>query len=76
MNKNPMSNEDMVRLENLSSASIECRNEKLLNALGFDKRLLYRYVQFYQTYPEIVGIATSQSGEYATIDKNRKDLTW
>lgn len=28
---------------------------------GFDKRSLYRYVQFYQSYPEIVGIMTSQS---------------
>ncbi len=25
---------------------------------GFDKRSLYRYVQFYQTYPEIVGTLT------------------
>ncbi len=28
---------------------------------GFDKRSLYRYVQFYQTYPEIVGTPTPQS---------------
>ncbi len=30
---------------------------------GFDKRSLYRYVQFYQSYPEIVGIMTSQSDD-------------
>ena len=28
---------------------------------GFDKRSLYRYVQFYQMYPEIVGTVTPQS---------------
>ncbi len=27
----------------------------------FDKRSLYRYVQFYQMYPEIVGTVTPQS---------------
>lgn len=59
---------------------------------GFDKRSLYRYVQFYHTYPEIVGTLTPQSnigdnsgivetltpqsGERATIVKGRSILTW
>lgn len=59
---------------------------------GFDKRSLYRYVQFYQSYPEIVGIMTPQSqdientgivgitppqsGEHAMIVKGRRTLTW
>lgn len=43
---------------------------------GFDKRSLYRYVQFYQSYPEIVGIMTPQSGEHAMIVKGRRILTW
>ena len=59
---------------------------------GFDKRSLYRYVQFYHTYPEIVGTLTPQSnigdnygivetltpqsGECATIVKGRSILTW
>jgi hypothetical protein len=59
---------------------------------GFDKRSLYRYVQFYQSYPEIVGIitpqssnienfgivgsASPQSGEHAMIVNGRRILTW
>lgn len=59
---------------------------------GFDKRSLYRYVQFYQSYPEIVGLMTSQSDdlensgivgtstpqsrEHAMIVKGRRILTW
>ena len=43
---------------------------------GFDKRSLYRYVQFYQSYPEIVGIITPQSREHAMIVKGRRILTW
>lgn len=59
---------------------------------GFDKRSLYRYVQFYHTYPKIVGTLTPQSnigdnsgivetltpqsGECATIVKGRRILTW
>ena len=43
---------------------------------GFDKRSLYRYVQFYQSYPEIVGMTTPQSGEHAMIAKGRRILTW
>lgn len=31
---------------------------------GFDMRSLYRYVQFYQSYPEIVGILTSQADDF------------
>ncbi len=43
---------------------------------GFDKRSLYRYVQFYQSYPEIVGSASPQSGEHAMIVKGKRILTW
>ncbi|MCR5344887.1 MAG: DUF1016 N-terminal domain-containing protein [Lachnospiraceae bacterium] len=43
---------------------------------GFDKRSLYRYVQFYHNYPEIVGTSPSQSGEHAMIVKGRRILTW
>ena len=39
---------------------------------GFDKRSLYRYVQFYQMYPEIVGTVTPQSGQYSIFIENRR----
>lgn len=91
-----------ISTENMSGTRAERYGEHIISELseeltrkygkGFDKRSLYRYVQFYQTYPEIVGIVppqsdsslkteivgtvTPQSSEYATIDKNRKILTW
>lgn len=59
---------------------------------GFDKRSLYRYVQFYQMYPEIVGTVTPQSrfsdkkenvgavtpqsGQYSIFIENRRFLSW
>ena len=87
-------NMDGTRAERYGEHIIPELSEELTRKYGkgFDKRSLYRYVQFYQTYPEIVGTvppqsdsslkteivgtATPQSGEYATIDKNRKILTW
>lgn len=39
---------------------------------GFDKRSLYRYVQFYQSYSEIVGILTPQSSEHDFSKKSRR----
>nr|WP_294213872.1 DUF1016 N-terminal domain-containing protein [Pseudobutyrivibrio sp.] len=75
-----------ISTENMSGTRAERYGEHIISELseeltrkygkGFDKRSLYRYVQFYQTYPEIVGTVTPQSSEYATIDKNRKILTW
>ena len=87
-------NMDGTRAERYGEHIIPELSEELTRKYGkgFDKRSLYRYVQFYQTYPEIVGTVTPQSdsslkteivgtttpqsGEYATIDKNRKILTW
>lgn len=87
-------NMDGTRAERYGEHIIPELSEELTRKYGkgFDKRSLYRYVQFYQTYleivgtvtpqsdsslkTEIVGTATPQSGEYATIDKNRKILTW
>ncbi len=40
MNKNPMSNEDMVKLENLSSASIERKKREAIKCFGIS---MYRY---------------------------------
>ena len=34
---------------------------------GFDRTSLYRYVKFYQMYPEIVATLTQQSSENANI---------
>ena len=87
-------NMDGTRAERYGEHIIPELSEELTRKYGkgFDKRSLYRYVQFYQTYPEIVGTVTPQSdsslkteivgtttpqsGEYATIDKNRKILKW
>ena len=42
---------------------------------GFDKRSLYRYVQFYQQYPKIMG-STSPQSEIITNNNHRRLLTW
>lgn len=68
-----------IATENMDGTRAERYGEKIIAGLseeltqkygkGFDKRSLYRYVQFYQQYPEIMGSLTPQSvfGEYRQI---------
>ena len=91
-----------ISRENMNGSRNERYGEGIISKLseeltqkygkGFDKRSLYRYVQFYQTYPEIVGTLTPQSdsvfnskvmgtltpqfSESAIINKDRRILTW
>ena len=50
------------RSERYGAGIIEELAKKLTNLYGsgFDKRALYRYVKFYQLYPEIVGTVSPQ----------------
>ena len=56
-------NMDGNRSERYGAGIIEELADKLTNLYGkgFDKRALYRYVKFYQLYPEIVGTVSPQS---------------
>jgi hypothetical protein len=91
-----------ISTTNMVGTRSERYGEKILSKLskeltqkygkGFDKRSLYRYVQFYKEYPKIVGtltpksnnsidskilkVSTSQSSECASIAKGRRILTW
>ena len=51
------------RAERYGSGIIAELSEQLtkIYGKGFDKRSLYRYVQFYSEYPEIVGSLSPQS---------------
>lgn len=89
-----MNNMDGTRSERYGEGIIEKLSEELTGKYGkgFDKRSLYRYVQFYQMYPEIVGTVTPQSrlsdkkenvgavtpqsGQYSIFIENRRFLSW
>lgn len=89
-----MNNMDGTRSERYGEGIIEKLSEELTGKYGkgFDKRSLYRYVQFYQMYPEIVGTvtpqsrlsdkkenvgtATPQSGQYSIFIEDRRFLSW
>lgn len=67
-----------ISRENMSGTRSERYGEGIISELadeltqkygkGFDKRSLYRYVQFYQSYPKIVGIITPQSSDIETFE--------
>lgn len=89
-----MNNMDGTRSERYGEGIIEKLSEELTDKYGkgFDKRSLYRYVQFYQMYPEIVGTVTPQSrlsdkkenvgtvtpqsGQYSIFIEDRRFLSW
>lgn len=89
-----MNNMNGTRSERYGEGIIEKLSEELTGRYGkgFDKRSLYRYVQFYQMYPEIVGTVTPQSmlsdkkenvgavtphsGQYSIFIENRRFLSW
>ena len=89
-----INNMDGNRSERYGEGIIEKLSEELTGKYGkgFDKRSLYRYVQFYQMYPEIVGTVTPQSmlsdkkenvgavtpqsGQYSIFIENRRFLSW
>ena len=89
-----INNMDGTRSERYGEGIIEKLSEELTGKYGkgFDKRSLYRYVQFYQMYPEIVGTvppqsrlsdkkenvgtSTPQSGQYSIFIEDRRFLSW
>ena len=89
-----MNNMDGTRSERYGEGIIEKLSEELTGKYGkgFDKRSLYRYVQFYQMYPEIVGTVTPQSmlsdkkenvgavtpqsDQYSIFIEDRRFLSW
>lgn len=77
-------NMDGTRSERYGEGIIEGLSERLtsLYGKGFDKRALYRFVKFYQLYPDIVGTVSPQSALtdswniVGTVSPQSRMLSW